>query len=135
MEVAAQAVVAAVIPLNCTVPDVPRFVPTITNALPAGALVIGTPVVVWYPVMTGSGAVIVNVGPVALCPPTVMTTGPASGKLPGVGTVTVTAVAVQLEAAALLPLNVTTPRLPRFVPVTTTVAPGTALLMGVPPVV
>src|SRR5262249_57878043 len=94
------------------------------------------PLVFGYPLIEGAGggdgggaggALIVKLPPVAVCPPVVTLTGPVFGYVEAVGTVAVIAVAVQLEVAALIPLKLTAPELPRLAPLMTTWVPGTAL--------
>ena len=84
---ALQADVVAVIPLNRTVPLAPRLVPAMTTCVPGVALLMAAPPVVVYPLIIGAdgppsgvpGAVIVNVGPVAVWPPVVAVNEPDEG--------------------------------------------------------
>src|ERR1700674_3830241 len=122
MLVAVQLVVAAAVPLNVTVPAAPKFVPAIVTAVPMGPL-FGVRLVI-----TGAGgADTVNVTPALACPPTVTTTGPVVAPA---GTVTPMLVAVQLVVAAAVPLNVTVPDAPKFVPAIVT-GVSTGPLFGV----
>jgi hypothetical protein len=121
MLVALQLVAVAVVPLNLTVlvPCVaPKFTPVIVTVAPTD------PDVGFRLVMLGDGVVVtVKATPALATPPTVTTTFPVVAP---VGTVTTMLVAVQLVAAAVVPLNLTVlvPCVaPKFTPVIVTVAP------------
>jgi hypothetical protein len=103
-------------PLNVTVLVpwlAPKFVPAIVTALPTG------PDVALKLVMLGV-AKTVKLTPLLATPPAVTTTLPV---LAPVGTVTVILVALQLVAVAAIPLKVTVPCEPKFVPVIVTELP------------
>src|SRR5580700_6963770 len=116
MLVALQLVVAATVPLNFTVPEVPKFVPVIVTAVPTG------PDVGFRLAIEGGGADDVTVkGMVLLAiPPTVTTTFPVVAPA---GTDVTMLVALQLIVVAVVPLNFTVPEDPKFVPVIVTAAP------------
>ena len=77
----------------------------------------------------------VNVPPVAVCPPVVTVTDPLLGKLDGAGTVAVIDVALHALVVAVSPLKLTVPDVPRLAPAMITCVPGAALVMAVPLVV
>jgi hypothetical protein len=120
MLVALQLVAVAAVPLNLTVlvPSVaPKFKPEIVTVAPTN------PDVGFSPVMLGPEDVTVKLTPALATPPTVTTTFPVVAP---VGTVTTMLVALQLVAAAAVPLNFTVlvPWVaPKFKPAIVTVAP------------
>jgi hypothetical protein len=116
MFVALQLVVAATVPLNVTVPEDPKFVPVIVTAVPTG------PDVGFRLVIEGGGADDVTVkGMVLLAiPPTVTTTFP---DVAPAGTEVIMVVEFQFVVVAAVPLNVTVPDVPKFVPVIVTCVP------------
>src|SRR2546427_4584529 len=101
MLVALQLVGAVVVPLNVTVlvPCVaPKFAPAIVTDAPTN------PEVGFKLVMLGAGTVTVKLTPLLATPPTVTTTLPVVAPA---GTGTTMLVALQLVAAAAIPLNLT----------------------------
>ena len=113
MLVALQLVVVAVVPLNVTVPVDPKFVPVIVTAVPTA------PEVGDRLVMLGAD-VTVKLTPLLATPPTVTTTFPVVAPA---GTDVAMLVALQLVVVAVVPLNVTVPVDPKFVPVIVTAVP------------
>jgi hypothetical protein len=109
-----QLVVVAVVPLNFTVPEDPKFVPVIVTALPT-ALDVGFRLVI-----EGVDPFTVKATPLLATPPTVTTTFPVVAPL---GTVVAILVALQLVVVAAVPLSVTVPEDPKFVPVIVTAVP------------
>src|SRR5438132_1513884 len=114
MLVALQLVVLAVVPLKVTVPVVPKLVPVMVTAVPTG------PVVGFSLVMAGADEVTVKFTPLLATPPTVTTTFPVVAPL---GTDATMLVALQLVVLAAVPLKVTAPVVPKFVPVMVTAVP------------
>src|SRR5215471_15726391 len=103
-----QLVVAAVTPLNVTVPEAPKFVPVMVTAVPTA------PEFGFRLVMFGAT---VNVTPLLATPFTVTTTLPEVALF---GTEVEMLVELQLVVVAVTPLNVTVPEAPKFVPVMVT---------------
>jgi hypothetical protein len=117
-----QLLVVAVVPLNVTVPDDPKFVPVIVTCVPT-APVVGDRLEIVGPV---PDPVTVKFTPLLATPPTVTTTFPVVAPD---GTVVTIVVEFQLLVVAVVPLNVTVPEDPKFVPVIVTCVP-TAPLVG-----
>jgi hypothetical protein len=113
MLVAVQFVVVAVVPLNVTVPEDPKFRPVIVTAVPTA------PEVGDKLVMLGAGDT-VKLTPLLATPPAVTTTFPVVAPD---GTDVAMLVAVQFVVVAVVPLNVTVPEDPKFKPVIVTAAP------------
>jgi hypothetical protein len=113
MLVAVQLVGVAVVPLNVTVPVVPKFVPVIVTDAPTGP-----DVGLRLPIF-GVGRT-VKLTPLLATPPAVTTTLPV---VAFAGTGVTMLVAVQLVGVAVVPLNVTVPVVPKFVPVMVIDAP------------
>src|SRR5438105_12844247 len=114
MLVALQLVVLAVVPLKVTAPVVPKLVPVMVTAVPTG------PVVGFRLVMAGADEVTVKFTPLLAIPPTVTTT------LPVVAPPSLHAalpISLQLVVLAVVPLKVTAPVVPKFVPVMVTAVP------------
>jgi hypothetical protein len=116
MLVPLQLVVAATVPPNVTVPEDPKFVPAMVTAVPI------------VPEFGDRLAITGTVGdpgtvkftPLLATPPTVTTTLPVVAP---VGTDVAMLVEVQVDVAAAVPLNVTVPEDPKFVPVIVTGVP------------
>jgi hypothetical protein len=113
IDVAVQLVGVAAVPLNVTVPVVPKFVPVMVTDVPTG------PDAGDRLVMLGVG-INVKLTPLLARPLIVTTTLPV---LAPAGTGTTIDVAVQLVGVAAVPLNVTVPDVPKFVPVMVTDVP------------
>jgi hypothetical protein len=103
----------AVVPLNVTVPEDPKFVPVIVTAVPTAPEVGDRFVIV-------GADVTVKLTPLLATPPTVTTTFPVVAPA---GTDVTMLVALQLVVVAVVPLNVTVPEDPKFVPVIVTAVP------------
>jgi hypothetical protein len=101
------------VPLNVTVPVVPKFVPVIVTEVPTGPDV-------WLSVVMLGGTVTVKLTPLLATPPTATTTFPVVAPL---GTGTTMLVPLQLVGVPGVPLNVTVPVVPKFVPVIVTEVP------------
>jgi hypothetical protein len=101
----------AVVPLNVTVPEEPKFSPAIVTDLPTGPDVGDRLLTTGYAV---------NNTPLLGTPLTVTTTFPVVAPL---GTDATMFVLRQLEVVAAVPLNVTVPVDPKFVPVIVTDVP------------
>ena len=114
MVVEFQLVVVAVVPLNFTVPEDPRFVPVIVTALPTA------PDVGFRLVIEGVDPFTVKATPLLATPPAVTITFPVVAPP---GTVVAILVALQLVVVAAVPLNVTIPEDPKFVPMIVTAVP------------
>jgi hypothetical protein len=119
MVVEFQLVVAAVVPLNVTVPLDPRFVPVIVTCVPT-APEVGDRLEI---VGAGPEAVTVKATPLLATPPTITTTFPVVAPA---GTDVAMLVALQVVTVAAVPLNVTVLvpcEDPKFVPVIVTGVP------------
>jgi hypothetical protein len=114
MVVEFQLVVVAVVPLNLTVPEDPKFVPVIVTALPT------VPDVGFRLVIEGADPVTVKAAPLLATPPTVTTTFPV---VASDGTDVTMLVELHFVVVAAVPLNVTVPDDPKFVPVIVTCVP------------
>src|SRR5437016_7913170 len=114
MLVALQLVVLAAVPLKVTVPVVPKLAPVMVTAAPTG------PEVGFRLVIVGAEEVTVKLTPLLATPPTVTTTLPVVAPP---GTDATMLVALQLVVLAGVPLEVTAPVVPNFVPVMVTAVP------------
>jgi hypothetical protein len=112
-----QLVEVAEVPLNVTVPVVPKVVPVMVTGAPTA------PAMIDKFVMFG---VTVKLLGLLATPPPVTTTFPVVAPL---GTVTEILVEVQFVALAVVPLNVTVPVVPKVVPVIVTPDPTTPVLV------
>jgi hypothetical protein len=118
MLVTLQLVAIAVVPLNVTVPEDPKFVPVIVTAVPTGPAVADKLVIVG-----ARAAPTVKSAPLLATPATVTTTFPVVAPE---GTEVTRLVALQLVTVAVVPLNLTVlvPCVdPKFVPVIVTGVP------------
>ena len=123
IEVALQALVAAVTPPTVTLPEAPRFEPVTTSVLPA------MPVVGKRLVSTGAdagGASTVKASALEDEPPAGVTVTVVAPGARLAGTVAVTLVELQAVVVAVVAPNLTAPEAPRLEPAITTVAPGCA---------
>src|SRR5579863_3192346 len=114
MEFALQLVGVAAVPLNVTVPVVPKFVPEMVTEAPTW------PEFGLRLLMVGLVEITVKVTPLLATPPAVTTTLPV---VAFAGTGVTMDVALQLVGVAAVPLKVTVPVVPKFVPAIVTDAP------------
>ena len=120
IEVALQAVVAAVMPPTVTAPDAPMLVPAMVSVAPTAPLA-GERLV--SAAVGAGGASTVKATALEAAPPvgcTVTVVAPAARLA---GTVAVTEVALQAVVVATVVPKRTVPLVPRFVPAMTTLAP------------
>ena len=125
IEVALQAVVAAVMPPTVTAPDAPMLAPAMVSVAPTGPLA-GERLV--SAAVGAGGASTVKATALEAAPPVGCTVTVVAPVARLAGTVAVTEVALQAVVVAAVVPKRTVPLVPRFVPAMTTLAPAWAWL-------
>ena len=125
IDVALQAVVAAVMPPTVTAPDAPMVVPEIVNVVPTGPLA-GVRLV--RTAVGAGGASTVKATALEAAPPVGVTVTVVAPAARLAGTVAVIEVALQAVVAAAVAPKRTVPLVPRLVPAMVTLAPVWAWL-------